>query len=107
MQAQAELEAVQSSYEGSRTDNESTLVYKSTIGSAGPSPILPERQAAITKKKKVSRSSKDSSANESSMELSTKQTSQASLPFDISNFKLEFEDLNECVSALLKKAKDD
>lgn len=27
--------------------------------------------------------------------------------FDIANFKLEFDDLNECVSQLLKKAKDD
>lgn len=27
--------------------------------------------------------------------------------FDIANYKLEFDDLNECVAQLLKKAKDD
>jgi len=27
--------------------------------------------------------------------------------FDIKNFKLEYENLNDCVAALLKKAKED
>jgi hypothetical protein len=107
MSGEEEREEAQGSYEGSRTDNDSTLVYKSTLGSAGPSPVLPERQAAITKKKSVAQSSEESSSNESSVEHSTKHTSKASVPFDIDNYKLEFDDLNECVAALLKKAKDD
>ena len=33
--------------------------------------------------------------------------SKKQVDFDICSFKLEFDDLNECVAALLKKAKDD
>lgn len=40
-------------------------------------------------------------------ESKNKKEFNKSTGFDIKTFKLDFDDLNECVASLLKKAKDD
>ena len=73
------------------------------MSSAVPSPLLNDRPSGCDQ------NSSSSSAGGSQKISSSSAAAATSIndPFDIANFKLEYTDLNECVSALLKKAKDE
>ena len=69
--------------------DEDSQVFKSTNVSGVPSPVIYENEPK---------------SKEQALATEPKLIQKV---FDMKNFKLDFDDLNECVAVLLKKAKDD
>lgn len=85
--------------------NDSNLYYVSTNASAKPSPVLLD-QGYSSSSESISASTALSFQSQSTPKKQL-QLKESSLSIDIRHLSLDFEDLNDCVAALLKKSKDE
>lgn len=102
--------------------DDSNLCYVSTNASAKPSPVLADQgyssssetlstsAASLSLKHQMSSGQSSASTPKKTLSLLQRDSSTCSslaLNFDVKQLSLDFDDLNDCVAALLKKSKDE